>query len=205
MKRIPAILRASKANIHRAAACIRSGGVVAFPTETLYGLAADALSGKALQRVLYIKRRDPVHNIPILVSDLDMLERVVSGASPLARRLMKTHWPGPLTLILPAAEALPAPLVGAGGGIGVRISSDPVASSLVAAVGGPISATSANLTSEPPATSAAEANLPGISLVLDDGPREELASTVISLLGEPKILRQGAAIVDLDPCTPRAT
>ena len=191
------MLRASKQNIEHAAECVLAGGVVAYPTETLYGLAADALSDEALQRLLHLKRRDPFHNVPILVSDQSMLERVISGASSLARQLMEAHWPGPLTMILPAAQGLPAPLVGQGGGIGVRISSDPVAAELVARVGRPITATSANLTSCPPATHASEATLPGISLVLDDGPRQDQASTIISLLGEPVILRQGAVRVDL--------
>ncbi len=186
------ILRASSQTIQRAAEHVLSGDVVAYPTETLYGLAADALSSQALRDLLHIKRRDPSHNIPILVTDERMLERVISGASALARELMAAHWPGPLTMILPAAEALPAPLVGPGGGVGVRVSSDPVAAELVARVGGPITATSANLTSEPPATHAGAATLQGISMVLDDGPRREQASTVVSLLDRPVILRQGA-------------
>ena len=193
-------LRASVPNIHRAAECVLSGGVVAFPTETLYGLAADALSDAALQRLLQIKRREPSHNIPILVSDQSMLACVISGASSRARALMDEHWPGPLTMILPAAPGLPAPLVGEGGGVGVRISSDPVAAELVARIGRPITATSANLSSHAPATNAAAAALPGVSMVLDDGPRQEQASTVVSLLsGEPVVLRQGAVQIIADP------
>lgn len=191
------VVPASSQHIRRAADVIISGGVVAYPTETLYGLAVDALSHEALALLLHVKRRDPTHNISILVSDEAMLGRVVAWTSAVARRLMSAHWPGPLTLILPAAHGLPASLVGPGGGVGVRISSDPVAAALVARVGRPITATSANLTSQPPATTAQGATLEGISLVLDDGTRRQQASTVLSLLGEPIVLRQGAVEVDL--------
>ena len=187
------IVPASKQQLKRAAEVIRAGGVVAYPTETLYGLAVDALSEDALQHLLDVKQRQATHSVPILISDRSMLRRVVSGLPPLAGELMDRHWPGPLTLILPAAVGIPAPLVGPGGGVGVRISADPVATELVARCERPITATSANLTTEPPATRAAEADLPGITMVLDDGPRQEQASTVVSLLQPtPVVLRQGA-------------
>ena len=191
------VVPASSQHIQRAANVILTGGVVAYPTETLYGLAVAALSKEALARLLHVKRRDPTHNISILVSDEAMLRCVVAETSGLARRLMAAHWPGPLTLILPAADGLPAPLVGPGGGVGVRVSSDPVAAELVRRVGRPVTATSANLTSQPPATTAHGATLEGISLVLDGGKRQQQASTVLSLLAEPVVLRQGAVAVDL--------
>ena len=190
------ILRAGDAAVARAAELILSGAVVAYPTETLYGLAVDALDELALARLVGIKGRDPARPFPLLVTDIEMLAGVVEAVPPAARRLIEAHWPGALTLVLPAAAALPRALVGPRGGVGVRISSEPVARALVAAVGRPITATSANRAGEPPATCAAAAASLEVALVLDGGVRDAAPSTVVEVLERPIVLRAGMVLVD---------
>lgn len=191
----PPIVRADSQGIARAAQVIVADGLVAFPTETLYGLAADALSVNALQQLQAVKGRGPAQPVPVLVADREMLDRLVEPdrIPALAAALMAAHWPGPLTLVLAARPSVPPQLVGPRGGVGVRISSDPVATELVRRVGRPITATSANRSGQPPATSAQEALLQGVQLVLDDGPRAEPPTTVVELLpgAPPVVVRQG--------------
>lgn len=196
------LLARSEAGLRRAAEVVLAGGLVVYPTETLYGLGADALNPQALARVVAAKGRLASQPIPLLVRDRGMLARVVRLVPPAAEALIERHWPGPLTLVLPAVTGLSPALVGPGGGVGVRISSDPVASELVGLVNRPITATSANRTGAPPAVRADQLvmePLEGVELVVDDGHRGEQASTVVELLdGSPaRLLRQGAVRVDL--------
>ena len=192
MAHLPDIVAANTSGIHRAAKILLAGGVIAVPTETLYGLAALALDPVAVEVVARLKGRPGDNPFPVLVRDIAMVEGLVREVPEAAARLMRAHWPGPLTLVLPARAGLPARLVGAGGGVGLRHSPDPVVAALMALIGQPLTATSANLSGAPPATTAQQARLPGLELVLDDGPRDAPASTVVSLLeGAPRILRQG--------------
>lgn len=192
-------VEADSAAIARAGTLVRDGAVVAFPTETLYGLAVDVSNPVALERLVGIKGRRLSQPFPVLVGDEEMLLDMVSTSIPaVARRLIGLHWPGPLTLVLPAKQSLPGEVVSREGGVGVRISSDPVARALVREVGGPITATSANRSGEPPATTATQARLPGVDLALDDGPRRAAASTVVAFLGSPVIIRQGAIKVEVE-------
>lgn len=187
------VVRATGAALARAAAIIRRGGVVAYPTETVYGLAADALDPAAVGRVIEIKGRDRAQKVSVIVADAQMLTMVVARISEPAARLIEEHWPGPLTLVLPARAGLPPELVNERGGVGVRVSSDPIAAGLVRAAGGPITATSANRSGEVAATTARRACVAGIDLVLDDGPRRGAPSTVAECLGDRAVvLRQGA-------------
>ena len=183
--------------IGEAVTIIRRGGIIAFPTETLYGLAVEAINRTALSRLQEVKGRDMAHTLPILVADLDMLSVVTATLSSRAPELVNNHWPGPLTLVLPARAGLPPQIVSNKGGVAVRISSDPVAAELIRQVGAPITATSANISGYPPATSAAEACIEGVELVLDDGPRGQRASTVVELLEDgPVVLRQGEIVIE---------
>jgi L-threonylcarbamoyladenylate synthase len=190
------IVRADPASIRRAAVLVRAGEVVGFPTETLYGLAALALSRVALERLVTLKARDPSQPISVMVEDRAMLGLLVDRIPESAAGLMDRFWPGPLTLVLPARRELPGALVGARGGVGVRISSDPVAAALVRDIGAPMTATSANLSGTSPATTAAEASISGVALVLDDGPRCHPPSTVVEVIDAPVVLRQGAIRID---------
>jgi len=187
------VVRGDEAGLARAALIVRGGGLVVYPTETLYGLGADALDAAAVERLLESKGRGADQPVPVLVADRAMLLRVVEGLSPLAEVLIASHWPGPLTLVLPARPGLPHALVNTRGGVGVRISADPVASALVREVGGPLTATSANRKGEAPPILADQVSLDGVALVLDAGERNQQASTVVELLPGlgPRILRQG--------------
>lgn len=198
MTGLPEIVAADLAGIRRAADMLLAGRVIAMPTETLYGLAGLALDPDAVEAVARVKGRPDGNPFPVLVPDAAMVDQLAAQLPEAARRLMEAHWPGALTLVLPAREDLPERLVGAGGGVGVRHSPDPVVAALLDRLGRPITATSANLSGSPPATDASQARLPGLGLVLDDGPRSAPPSTVVSLLGPaPRILRQGALVLDL--------
>lgn len=127
---------------------LRAGQMIVYPTETLYGLGARALSAAAVADVATVKGRDASKPIAVIASDITMAEQVVQEPSPAARRLMTRFWPGPLTLVLLARSSLPPELVAAGA-IGVRVPSHPIARALAAAAGEPITATSANPTGAP--------------------------------------------------------
>ena len=180
-------------NLDLAASLIRQGQVVATPTETVYGLAADAWDPGALQAIDVIKgalrNRRP---LSILVPSLAAVDAVARDVCELARRLMRQHWPGALTLVLPGNPRLPRRVLNDDGEVALRLSSDPVAAALVNKVGGPVTATSANPSGQPPATSARSAALRGVAMVLDDGDREDLPSTLVRVADQRyKVLRQG--------------
>ncbi|MCY4417837.1 MAG: L-threonylcarbamoyladenylate synthase [Chloroflexi bacterium] len=133
--------------IETARACIASGGVVAIPTDTLYGLAADATNPEALDRVYEIKGRPAHMPLPVLVSGWEQVAMVsaVSGANrDMARALAERYWPGPLTLVLPAAQGLPTRLTGGLDTIAVRMPDHEVPLALAEGIARPITGTSAN-------------------------------------------------------------
>ena len=192
MTDLPDMVAADSRGIRRAAEVLLGGGVIAMPTETLYGLAALALDPEAVEAVARIKVRPDGNPFPVLVRDTAMVGDIVDHVPGIAARIMAAYWPGPLTLVLPARPGLSPRLVGEGGGVGVRHSPDPVVAALLELIKQPLTATSANLSGSPAATTAAQARLPGLGLVLDAGPRRAPASTVVSLLGDrPRILRPG--------------
>jgi L-threonylcarbamoyladenylate synthase len=184
----------------RLAGHLREGGLVIFPTETLYGLGA-LVQGAGLKRVLALKGRDASRPIPILVSDRPALDGLVIDA--LSAALARAFWPGPLTLVLDdPEERFPPGVRSADGGVAARVSSSPVARTIVAALGGPLTATSANPAGEAPATDLASAltvagRLGGAERgiwVVDGGPLPQSPpSTVVDCrAGELRILREGA-------------
>lgn len=182
-------------DLERAAAALRAGLLVAFPTETFYGLAADAWQPAALGRLLALKDRDASAPLPLILPSAEHLGRVSVDVPPAARALMERHWPGPLTLVLPARADLPAPLVGPEG-VGVRLSSHAVASGLAQRLDAPLVATSANPGGASPAASAEEVaeRLPGVDLLVDGGPTAGgVPSTVVAVSrsGTLRVLRQG--------------
>ena len=137
-----------------AVVALRRGEIVAYPTETSYGLAVDAFDELALARLREVKGRGE-KAFSLLVVGAEMLERLCEPPSEKARALMERHWPGALTLALPARPGLPEALV-IDGCVAVRESPHPLARALVRAFGGPLTATSANLAGQPPATTPAE-------------------------------------------------
>ena len=182
--------------VEEAAAAIRRGEIVAFPTETYYGLAVDACNEAALERLFALKGRSAEKASALLVADLAMFAGLCASVPERARSLAADHWPGPLTIALPARPGLPAGIV-SDGFVAARASSHPMAAALVAAVGGPITATSANPAGAASPRSAAEvaAHFPGKPiLLLDGGPTPGgPPSTVVRVRGGVvEILRQGA-------------
>jgi L-threonylcarbamoyladenylate synthase len=182
------------AEIAGAVAALRRGEVVAYPTETFYGLGVDALDRAALDRLRALKGRGD-KGISVLIEGEEMLARLCGEISPAARALMARHWPGALTLALPARPGLPDSLV-VEGCVAVRWSPNAVARALVAGFGGPVTTTSANLAGEPPATTAAavRAALGAGCHVLDGGATPGGApSTLARVRGDQiEILRPGA-------------
>lgn len=182
-----------------AAAAIVRGEIVAYPTETFYGLAVDALDEGALARLGVLKGREAEKAFPLLVSGREMLASLCSEIPPLAERLMAQYWPGPLTLALPARPGLPASIVD-DGCVAVRVSPHPLAQALVVALGRPITATSANPAGAPPSRTASEVAAyfaAPICSILDGGATPGgRPSTLARVRGDRvEILRQGAVVL----------
>jgi len=179
-----------------AATIIKKGGLVAFPTETVYGLGADALNGKAVMALFEAKKR-PLDNPPIVhVCDLNDVYRLTQNVSEEAERLMKTFWPGPLTLVLRRSKIVPDVTVAGLDTIAVRMPRHNVALELIRKSGCPIAAPSANLAGKPSPTLAKHVldDLDGrVDAVLDAGPTHiGVESTVLDLtIDPPQILRPG--------------
>ena len=177
-------------------AALKRGEVIVFPTETLYGLGADALDAAAVEKVFQLKDRDADSPIPVLVADREMLSRLVAEVPPLAETLIACFWPGPLTIVLPARSAIPRPLVNAKGGVGVRLSSQSIAAELIEALGHPLTATSANPSGKAPARTLKEAKkyfAGRLDIFIDGGElTSRTGSTVVEIIGESlRIIRVG--------------
>ena len=185
-----------------AARVLSRGGLVAFPTETFYGLGAAALDRGAVRRVFEVKDRPASMPLLVLVDSREMVARVAAAIPERARALMDRHWPGALTLVLRAAPGVPADITAGTGTVGVRLSAHGVARALVAALGAPVTAPSANPTgTAPPTTAAAVLAQFGdaLDLVLDGGPTAGGApSTVVDVtVDPPRVIRQGAVTLTL--------
>ena len=171
--------------------------VVAYPTETFYALGAAAFSRKAVEKVYRLKKREPGKPLPVVASDLDMVKDISASLPPSFRLLAWEFWPGPLTLVLPAAARLPEFLLGPGRTIAVRIPPLPWLRSLVREISQPLTATSANLSGGNELADPAEviALFRGrVDIVVDGGPAPGGApSTIVDLTApEPTILREGS-------------
>jgi len=175
---------------------LRRGEVIVFPTETFYGLGADALNEGAVERIVSLKGRNPDNPIPVIVADREMLKEIVAEIPPVAERLMNRFWPGPLTLVLAAKKDLPASLLNRDGKIGVRISSHPLATRLTRELGHPLTATSANLSGMEPARTIREARTyfsGKVEIFLDGGRLAgRKGSSVVEVYQDRlKIIREG--------------
>jgi L-threonylcarbamoyladenylate synthase len=183
----------------RALAVLQTGGLVAFPTDTVYGLGALAFHSAAVRRIYAAKDRPVEKAIPVLIADPADLEKVTLEVPSVAVRLASRFWPGPLTLVVEKHPDLPE-TVSAGSTVGVRVPDHPVARALLRAAG-PMAVTSANLSGQPsPSTAQAVlAQLGGrIELILDGGKTPGgVSSTVVDCTGiQPKILRPGPVSKD---------
>jgi L-threonylcarbamoyladenylate synthase len=183
-----------------AADMLRRGGLVAFPTETVYGLGANALDTAAVARIFEAKGRPANNPIIVHVADASMVSQVAVGWPPIAARLAERFWPGPLTLVLPKQPAVPDGVTAGGPTVGVRVPAHPVARALLEAVQLPIAAPSANRSSELSPTTAEHVRkaLDGrIDMILDGGPCPGgIESTVLDVTSDPpRILRPGLITV----------
>lgn len=134
-----------------ALAALRASEAVVYPTETFYALGVDGLSPSALKRLFEIKGREPGKAVALIAADTAMAFSVAREVPDEARVLAEAFWPGPLTIVLPARDGIDEALLNADGGVGIRVSPHPVARALAAGLGRPLTATSANLSGEPPA------------------------------------------------------
>ncbi len=174
---------------------IRGGGVVIYPTETLYGLGVDPFHPQAVKRLYEIKGRDRGKPIPFLIKDLQVLADLVEEIPAHGRDLIERYWPGPLTLIFRAREGFPSPLRTGEGTIGLRISAHPIARMIVERLDTPLTSTSANRAGGEDFTDI-EALSRGfgdaVDLIIDGGEVSGLGSTVVDLtVTPPKVLREG--------------
>lgn len=179
-----------------AATFIRAGDVVAFPTETVYGLGADVTRAKAIAKIFAAKERPADNPLIAHIADTDQLEKLVSKLTPDAERLLDAFFPGPLTLVLPKLDSIPSIATGGLDTIGVRMPAHPLAQALIRASGTPLVAPSANRSGRPSPTtwSAVAEDLDGrIACILQGDPSHEgLESTVVDCTGDaPLVLRPG--------------
>jgi L-threonylcarbamoyladenylate synthase len=186
----------SETAIERAAVILLQGGIVAFPTETYYGLAADPFNRDALRRLFAVKKRTTQKPILTVVNGREQLAPLVREIPSSFQLLMDRFWPGPLTLVFKGSQYLPPQLTGHTGTIGVRWSSHPVACRLAAIFGGAVTATSANLSGGKPAVTAAESCRyfgSGIDMVIDGGTTPGgRGSTLVGIEeGHLRLLRDG--------------
>lgn len=197
-----AILSASDSeSIRLAGRIIQSGGLVAFPTETVYGLGCDAMNGEAAAKVFEAKQRPRFDPLIVHIADRKQLDTVVEVLPPLAQQLMDTFWPGPLTLVLPKQQTIPDLVTAGLSTVAVRMPNHPVAQAFIREAGTPIAAPSANpfgYVSPTTAQHVSESLGNKVDLILDGGPCSVgVESTIVSLVGpEPELFRPGSITIE---------
>ena len=188
------LVEASRGALREAAEVVRRGGLIIYPTDTVYGLGCDPLNPEAVEKVFQAKGRGR-KPLPVLASDMEDVERIAE-LSGIASRLAEVFWPGPLTLVLPRKPVLPDALTCGLPSVGVRIPGHDFAIELIRACGGLLVGTSANKSGRPPPRTAQEALEElgeMVELIIDGGPAPlGVPSTVLDLTGpEPRLLREG--------------
>ena len=191
------IVPADAESLKEAGRLLKAGQLVVFPTETVYGLGANALDPSAVQRIFDAKGRPADNPLIVHVASIEAAKKLVAAWTPLADRFARAFWPGPLTLVLPRAPNVPDLVTAGLDSVAVRVPSHPVAQAVLRAAGVPIAAPSANTSGRPSPTTAQHAELDlgdKVQLYLDGGPSQVgLESTVVSLVGpKPVLLRPGA-------------
>lgn len=182
--------------IQKAASILRIGGLVAIPTETVYGLAANALDPQAVARIFQAKNRPQDNPLIVHIANLEILPKLARSIPQSALALAQAFWPGPLTMILPKQEIVPNAVTAGLDTVAIRFPSHPIASAIIRESGLPIAAPSANLAGSPSPTNARRCveDLSGrVEAIVDGGPCQVgVESTVITLAGEtPRLLRPG--------------
>jgi L-threonylcarbamoyladenylate synthase len=187
---------ATDADIDRAVEALRSGGLVAFPTETVYGLGADAANADAIARLYEVKGRPRSHPVIVHIGARELLDQWGKNVAAAAHRLTEALWPGPLTIVVRRAARVPDAVTGGGETVGLRVPDQPVALAMLRAFGGGVAAPSANRFGRVSPTTAADVRGDlgdDVDVVLDDGPcTVGVESTIVDCSGsEPVILRPG--------------
>lgn len=192
-------------DLDAASLALRAGKVVAFPTETFYGLACDALNPDAVGAVYTVKQRPYRLPLPVIIGDRPQLEAIVADITPLAQSLMDAFWPGPLSIIFPAKPEVPDLLTAGTGRIAVRFSSHPAAAELCRVSGLVLTASSANISGIAPVTNPGDLDPDLLKLiagiyVAEPEPKGDEPSTIVDLLanngkGTVRVLREGAISV----------
>ena len=191
---------ARRAGLEAAAHAARTGNLVVMPTDTVYGIGADAFNAAAVRDLLAAKGRGPDMPVPVLVGSWTTIDGLVMAVPPIARTLIEAFWPGGLSLVVEHAPSLSWDLGDARGTVMVRMPLHPVALDLLRLVG-PMAVSSANKSGNPPATTAADAQAQlgeQVAVYLDGGPSPiGVASTVVDITGDiPRVLRIGAVPLD---------
>ncbi|HDI42693.1 MAG TPA: threonylcarbamoyl-AMP synthase [Candidatus Bathyarchaeota archaeon] len=194
LRRLPRLLPAGEEAIKEASRIVRAGGLIIYPTDTVYGLGCDPLNPRAVERVFRVKGRRG-KPLPILVSSMGQAKRIAQF-TPKAEKLAKAFWPGALTLVLRRRPTLPEITTCGLNSVGVRAPGHSFCLRLIEACGGLLVGTSANKSGETPPRTAEEADLQigaGVDLIIDGGPTPGgVPSTVVDLTGEePRLIRQG--------------
>ena len=190
------ILGTTEADIRLAAEMIQKGGLVAFPTETVYGLGADALNAEAVGKVYAAKGRPSDNPMIVHIAQKSDMNKLTDGITPEVERLMEAFRPGPLTMVVPAKDVIPKVTTGGLATVGVRMPEDAIARALISAAGVPIAAPSANLSGKPSPTRYTHVaeDLDGRidAIIAGDDCKAGIESTVVDMTGEvPTILRPG--------------
>jgi L-threonylcarbamoyladenylate synthase len=191
------ITRHDDEETHKLAAdIISNGGLIAFRTDTFYGLGADPLNEAAVDRIKTVKGRDEGKPILLLIAELEDLDPLVRSIPQLFARVAEEFWPGPLTIVMPADPELPYGITEGTGTVGIRLPDDPKVRALVGECGGRLTATSANVSGSEPAKSCAEVQAyfsSGIDLIIDAGEVQATKpSTVIDIsVTPPRLIREG--------------
>jgi L-threonylcarbamoyladenylate synthase len=188
-------------DLEQAIEFLKAGEVIAYPTETIYGLGTDVFNKKAVKKIYDLKARDYGLPISILVADLEMLRTCVDFVPDEALPLIRKFWPGPLTILFPASGKFPKGLVTNTGKVGIRVSSNPVASALVRGFGQPLTTTSANRSGFPPSLNVRHVKKyfgEKIPCIIDGGECEpSRGSTVVDISAETmRIIRDGTIPAD---------
>ncbi len=186
-------------DIKRAGEILRSGGVIAYATDTLYGLGADVWRLDSVRRIVQIKGRESGKGLPVLLAQSEDAFQLVDE-EPLLSDLASEFWPGALTIVCRAKEAVQSPVTGPGHTVGIRVPGAGITRTLIEISGSPLVGTSANLSGAAPAATATAAwkSLAGhVDYVLDGGPASGIQSTVLDISsGEPKLIRHGSVTVE---------
>jgi L-threonylcarbamoyladenylate synthase len=182
--------------LDRAIEIVKAGGIVAFPTDTVYGLGGDAFNSEVAERIYRVKKRPRSLPLPVLLADSTQVSAVVSFTPDIARFLMKRFWPGGLTLVLPKAASLPEIISAGSAKVAIRIPNHVVPLALIHGLGTPIIGTSANISNKPSPVTAEEVEQQlgsQVDLIINTGRcAGGLESTVVDVTGKtPVILRQG--------------